>query len=64
MAFVVMSDAFEVAEAHGEDGLSSLKSLNLGLLIDREHDGVVRGIEVETDDVAGLSRRRRGRWKS
>ena len=52
VAFVVMSDAFEVAEAHGEDGLSTLKSLNLGLLIDREHDGVVRGIEVETDDVA------------
>ena len=35
----------------GEDRPSSLKSLNLGPLIDREHDGVVGGIEVETDDV-------------
>ena len=50
--FVVMGDAFDVAKAHGEKGLSPLKSLNLGLLIDREHHGVVRGIEVETDDVA------------
>ena len=52
VTFVIMGDAFDVAEAHGENGLSSLKSLNLGLLIDREHHGVVRGIEVETDDVA------------
>ena len=52
VAFIVMSDAFEGAEAHGEDGLSSLESLNRGLFIDREHDGVVGGIEVETDDVA------------
>ena len=47
-------DTFEVVEAHGEDGLSSLKSLNLSFVIDREHDGVVGGIEVETDDVADL----------
>ena len=37
-------DTFEVVEAHGEDGPSSLKSLNLGFLIDREHDGLVRGL--------------------
>ena len=44
VTFVIMGDAFDVAEAHGENGLSSLKSLNLGLLIDREHHGVVRGL--------------------
>ena len=54
MTFVIMGDAFDVTKAHGQDGLGSLKRLNLGLLIDREHHGVVWGIEVETHNVADL----------
>ena len=46
MTEVVVGDAFNIAESHGEDRLSALKSLNLGLLIDREHDGMVGRIEV------------------
>lgn len=38
---VVVRDAFDVAEPHGQVGLRPLQRLDLALLIDARHQGVV-----------------------
>ena len=51
---VVMGDAFDIAQPHGQDRLSTVQRLHLGFLIDAQNHGVVRRIEVEPDDVVDL----------
>lgn len=51
---VVMRDAFDVAEAHGQVGLRPLQRLDLALFIDAQHVRVVGRIEIETNDVPHL----------
>jgi hypothetical protein len=52
--FVVVSDAFDVTEAHGEHGLGTFERLDLALFIDTEDKGFVGRIEIEADHVAQL----------
>ena len=47
MPDVVVGHSFDVAEPHGQHRLGAIQSLNLALLIDREHDGVVGGGQIE-----------------
>ena len=54
MALVVVGDAFDVAEAHGKHGLGAFEGLDLALLIDAKHHGLVGRIEVKPDHVAQL----------
>ena len=54
MANVVMSDSFHVTEAHRQHRLSAVEGLNLGLLIDRQHDGVIGRVEVKTHHISYL----------
>jgi hypothetical protein len=54
MVNVVMGDTFHVAQSHRQDWLRAIERLNLGLLIDREYDGVIRRIQVKTHDIAYL----------
>jgi hypothetical protein len=54
VADVVMGDALDVTEAHGQQRLSPVQGLDLRLLVDSEHQRLVRWIQIEADDVADL----------
>ena len=54
MPDVVVGDSFDIAKPHGQDRLGAIQRLNLALLIDRQHHGVVGRVEVETDHIAHL----------
>ena len=54
VAHVVVRDAFDVADAHRQQRLGSVQSLDLALLVDAEHHGLVRRVQIESDDVADL----------
>jgi hypothetical protein len=43
-----------LAEDQGQNGLAALERLNLRLLVDAEHHGAVRRVQVEANDVADL----------
>ncbi len=55
MPDVVVRDAFELAKPERQHGLGAFERLDLRFLVDAEHDGVVRRIETEPDDVLDLS---------
>ena len=42
------------ARTQGEDGSGAIQGLDLALLVHAQHDRLLRGIEVEADDVAHL----------
>jgi len=49
-----MGDAFDVAEPHGKHGLGAFESLDLALLIDAKHHGLVGRVKIKPDHVAQL----------
>ena len=49
-----MSDALDITQSHGQDGLRAVESLNLAFLIYTQYQGVVGRVQVETDDIAHL----------
>lgn len=54
MADIVMRDAFHVTQAHGQHRLGAAQGLDLRLFIDGQHDGMIRRVQVQTDNVAYL----------
>jgi hypothetical protein len=54
VAEIIMRHAFDIAETHGQDGLTTLSSLDLSFFIDTKNEGIIWGIEVQTDDVTNL----------
>ena len=52
VALIVMGHCSGTPFLQGQAGLGSVQSLNLALFIHREHDGVLRRIDIEPDDVA------------
>ena len=54
VADVVVGDALDVSEPHGQHRLGAVERLHLALLVDAQHQGVVRRVEVQADDVAHL----------
>lgn len=54
MADVVMGDALDIAESHGQQRLGALECLNLAFLVYAEHHGAVRQIEIKPHDIADL----------
>ena len=46
VAKVVMRASLGLTDVHGQNGLSSLKRLNLRLFVEREHDGVGGRVNV------------------
>ena len=53
-AFVVVGGALGGAREHRQDRRGAVERLDLGLLIDAQHDGALGRVEVEPDDVADL----------
>ncbi len=51
---VVMRHGSGAALRQRKAGLGAVERLNLALLINREHDGVRRRIDVQADDIAQL----------
>ena len=54
VALVVVGHGAKTSFLHRQAGLGAIERLNLALLVDREHDGVRRWIDIEADDVAQL----------
>ena len=54
VALVVVGHGAEPALLHRQAGLGAVERLDLALLVDRQHDGMGRRIDVEPDDVAQL----------
>jgi len=51
---VVVGDAFDVTESHGQHRLGPVERLHLGLFIDTQDHGVIGRVEIQTHDVAHL----------
>ncbi len=51
MPFVVVSAAFDLTGAHGQQRRGAVQRLNLSLLVHTQHQGAVGRVEVEADDV-------------
>jgi hypothetical protein len=54
VADVVVGAAFDQVRLSGQDRRGPVQGLDLGLLVDREHDRVLGRVEVEPDDVDDL----------
>lgn len=54
MAFVVMRHRAAAASLQRQARLCAIESLNLAFLVDGEHQGPIRGIEIEADHVVEL----------
>ena len=54
VALVVVGHGAEPSLLHRQAGLGAVERLDLALLVDRQHDGVRRRIDIEADDVAQL----------
>ena len=54
MAFVVVSAALGLPRPHRQEGLGSVETLNLRLLVDTKDEGAVRRIEVQANNVSNL----------
>ena len=51
---VVVGDSLHVSQTHRQQWLGSIESLHLGLLVDAEYHCLLRGVQVEADDVPDL----------
>ena len=54
MPLVVVGHGSGASLLHRQAGLGAVERLDLALLVDRQHDGMGRWIDVEADDVAQL----------
>lgn len=54
VALVVMRHGAGAPFLHGQPGLGTVEGLDLALLVDGEHDGVSRRVDIEADDVPEL----------
>lgn len=51
---VVVRDPLDIAQPEREDRLRAIEGLDLTLLVDAQHDRVIRRVEIEPDDIAHL----------
>ena len=61
MAHIVVGDAFDAAQTHGQHRLGPLEGLHLALLINAQNQSMVWRIEVQADHIAHLLDEKRGR---
>src|SRR5215471_5515446 len=54
MADVVMGDAFDITQAHGQHRWGAVQGLNLALFIHAKYQSMVGGIQVKANDVTGF----------
>src|SRR5271156_5023660 len=51
---VVVGNSLHIAQAHGQQGLRTLEGLDLTLLVDAQHKGVLGRVEVKPYHIADL----------
>ena len=54
MTNVIVGDPFDIAESHWQHRLSPIQGLNLALVVNAKHEGMVGRIQIETSDIAYL----------
>lgn len=54
VALVVVGATLHLPGSHGQDGLGPVESLDSGLLVDTDHDGVLGRVQVDAHDVTDL----------
>jgi glutamine synthetase-like protein len=54
VTLVIMAAPLDLTRPHRQQRLGAIDCLDLGLLINAEHEGVVGRVDVEADDVAHL----------
>lgn len=54
MTVILKAMAFGTSGGKRQDGIEPVQRLDGGLLVDAEHGGVLRWIQVQTDDIGGL----------
>ena len=54
MALVIVRASLQLARLHRQQRLRAVECLNLALLIDAQHQGVIRWIHIKTHDIAYL----------
>ena len=54
MPQVVVGPSFGLPDVHRQDRLRALERLDLGFLVDREHDRIVRRVHIQPDDIPHL----------
>ena len=54
MAFVIMRASLDLTRAEGQHRLCAIQCLDLGFLINRQHDGVIRRVQIKPDDIDDL----------
>jgi hypothetical protein len=59
VAFVIMSPAFRLSGAHGQNWLRAIQSLNLRLLINTQYQGFIWRIQVKPNNISYLVDERR-----
>ena len=59
MSLIVVSNAFNVSEAHRQHWLSVFQCLDLALFIDTQHDGILRRTQVEPYNIADFFHKER-----
>jgi len=52
VTLVVMGPAFRLSRSHRKQGLGAIQCLDLRLLIDTEHDGPLRRVQIQTHNIA------------
>lgn len=52
MANVVVGHSFDVSKSHGQHGLGPVEGLDLRILINGEHDRMIRRFQIEPHDIA------------
>ena len=61
VALVVVGHRAAASGLHRQTRLRAVESLNLALLVDAQHDGLVRRVQVQPHDVGQLLGERPGR---
>ena len=54
MTNIIVGHAFDIPQAHRQQGLCPFQGLNLAFFIDAQHYGLIRRIQIQTDDVPHL----------
>jgi hypothetical protein len=54
VALGVVRRALGQSGAHRQDRLGAVQRLDLGLLVDAQHDGALGRVQIEPDDIADL----------
>ena len=54
MADIVMGNPFGVAKAHRQQRLGPIQCLDLALFVHAQDHGLVRGVQIQSDDISDL----------